>query len=89
MLIGAALVLFYALLLSVSEHIVFPAAYMISATATTLLLSFYTLSIVRKKKVFLLFTSFFSVFYGFLYILLQSEDYALLLGSTGLFVLLA
>jgi inner membrane protein len=88
LLIGAALVLFYALLLSISEHVTFWIAYLIAAGAITILLSFYTYSIVQKKAAMLVFTSLFVTLYGFLYIILQSEDYALLLGSTGLFILL-
>jgi inner membrane protein len=88
LLIGAALILFYALLLSLSEQISFGIAYLTAAGATTLMLSLYTLSILRKYSAMLLFCGLFSTMFGFLYVILQSEDYALLLGSTGLFLLL-
>jgi inner membrane protein len=88
LLIGAALILFYALLLSISEQITFGIAYLIAAGATTFMLSLYTLSILRKISAMLTFSALFTTMFGFLYVILQSEDYALLLGSTGLFLLL-
>ncbi len=88
LLIGAALILFYALLLSISEQITFGIAYLISAGATTLMLSLYTFSILRKITALIIFSILFTIMFGFLYVILQSEDYALLLGSTGLFILL-
>jgi len=88
LLIGAALILFYALLLSISEHMTFWIAYLTAAGATSLVLSLYTWSIMKKAGTVIAFGVLFTVMYGFLYIILQSEDYALLLGSTGLFVLL-
>lgn len=88
LLIGAALILFYALLLSIAEHMTFRIAYLTAAGATSLLLSFYTWSIMKKIRTVIIFGVLFAVMYGFLYIILQSEDYALLLGSTGLFALL-
>ena len=88
LLIGTGLVLFYTLLLSVSEQMVFPAAYGIAAGATTLLLSLYTYTIVGRKPQTLMVGGLFCVMYGFLYVILRSEDYALLIGSSGLFLLL-
>lgn len=88
-LIGMALVIFYTLLLSISEYIQFPLAYLIASSATVLLLSWYTQSIFKKWNVVLAFSSMLSALYLFIYILIQMEDNALLFGSIGLFVLLA
>jgi len=88
LLIGTGLVLFYSLLLSVSEQLIFPAAYAVAAGSTTLLLSLYTYSVVRNRVQTLMVGGMFCVLYVFLYIILRSEDYALLIGSTGLFLLL-
>jgi len=88
-LIGMALVIFYTLLLSISEYIRFPLAYLTASAATVLLLSWYTKSIFNKWKVVLVFASMLSALYGFIYILIQMQDYALLFGSSGLFILLA
>jgi inner membrane protein len=52
------------------------------------MLSLYTFSILRKVTAMLIFSALFTTMFGFLFVILQSEDYALLLGSTGLFLLL-
>ncbi len=88
-LIGMALVLFYTLLLSISEYIAFPIAYLTAATATIALLTWYTQSIFRKTSATVIFGGLLSTLYLFIYILIQMEDNALLFGSIGLFVLLA
>jgi inner membrane protein len=88
-LIGMALVLFYTLLLSISEYLQFPVAYFIAAAATVLLLSWYTQSIFKKVKTVFIFALLLSVLYVFIYVLIQMVDNALLFGSLGLFVLLA
>ncbi len=88
-LIGMALVLFYTLLLSISEYLQFPIAYLIASSATVLLLSWYTQSIFKKAKTVFIFALLLSVLYLFIYVLIQMVDNALLFGSIGLFVLLA
>jgi inner membrane protein len=88
-LIGMALVLFYTLLLSISEYIEFPLAYLFASAATVLLLSWYTQSIFKKIKTVVIFALLLSSLYLFTYVLIQMEDNALLFGSIGLFVLLA
>lgn len=88
-LIGMALVMFYTLLLSISEYLQFPVAYFIAASATVLLLSWYTQSIFKKVKTVFSFAVLLSVLYLFIYVLIQMVDNALLFGSIGLFVLLA
>jgi inner membrane protein len=88
-LIGMALVVFYTLLLSISEYILFPLAYLTAAAATTILLSWYTHSIFNKMKTTVIFALLLSVLYLFIYVLIQMQDNALLFGSIGLFTLLA
>lgn len=88
-LIGMALVLFYTLLLSISEYLQFPVAYLVASAATVLLLSWYTQSIFKKAKMGFIFALLLSALYLFIYVLIQMEDNALLFGSIGLFVLLA
>ncbi len=88
-LIGMALVIFYILLLSISEYIQFPVAYFAASAATVLLLSWYTESIFKKWKMVAVVASLLSVLYLFIYVLIQMQDNALLFGSVGLFVLLA
>lgn len=89
LLAGAADVVFYLLLLSTSEHLHFFAAYCIAALSVTLLLTLYSAQVLGGWKPGLLMGSFLAAGYVYLYVVLQSEDYALLLGSVGLFLVLA
>lgn len=89
LLVGSALCLFYVLLLSISEHIPFGVAYAIASAAIIVLISGYSLAILRGKRRALAMSGMLVILYGYLYVLLQAEDYALLLGSIGLFVILA
>lgn len=89
LLAGAADVVFYLLLLSTSEHLHFFAAYCIAAFSVTLLLTLYSVQVLGGWKPGLLMGSFLAAGYVYLYVVLQSEDYALLLGSVGLFMVLA
>lgn len=88
-LIGFALVIFYTLLLSISEYMQFGLAYLISSAATVLLISWYTKGIFKQWPIVLLFAFILSLLYIFIYIIIQLQDDALLFGSIGLFVLLA
>lgn len=88
-LIGFALCLFYTLLLSISEYTGYVQAYLISALATILLISLYTKSVFGQFKSALVFGGFLSLLYAFIFVLIQLEDGALLVGSIGLFVILA
>lgn len=87
--VGVGLTLFYLLLLSLSEHIPFVVSYIIATCAIVGMLTGYSYSILKTKKHAGLISSFLLMTYGFLYILLQAEDLALLLGSIGLFNMLA
>jgi inner membrane protein len=88
-LVGAALCLFYLLLLSLSEHVGFLTAYVLSAVATVVLVSGYSIAVLKHKRFGTSVGVLLAVLYGYLYALLQIEDYALLLGSVILFVILA
>ncbi|GAB4260210.1 MAG: cell envelope integrity protein CreD [Vicingaceae bacterium] len=88
-LVGLALCIFYALLIALSEHIHFNYAYIISSLAIIGLISAYTLSVFDNKKLTLFMTGVLVVLYAFIFIILQLEDYALLMGSIGLFIVLA
>ncbi len=72
-----------------SEHIGFNAAYGISALATTLLISIYSASILASKRLMAFLGGLLVVMYGFIFTILQLEDMALLVGSIGLFLILA
>jgi len=88
-LVGVALVLFYLLLMSLSEHIAFVWAYLIASLACIGLLSFYVTFVLKSIARGLVFGSMISGLYGALYLLIQAEDYALLLGAGFLFAVLA
>ncbi len=89
LLIGLALVVFYLLLLSLSEQIGFNAAYGTASIATIGLISFYSASVLRLPKLLLQLTLLLGIIFGFIFVVLQLEDYALLVGSLGIFVALA
>lgn len=89
LMIGVALVLFYTLLISISEHSDFFKAYLIAGISVIVLISLYAKSILKTVK----FSSFIGIsltlLYTFIFIIIQLESYALLVGSVGLFVILA
>ncbi len=89
LLVGFALCIFYTLLLSISEYTGFNTAYAIAAVATVSLIGCYVWSVFRSGATALGFTAALGGLYGYIYILIQLEDYALLFGSIGLFVILA
>lgn len=87
-LVGVALAFFYLLLLSLSEHIGFAWAYLLSASGCVLLIGFYVCHVLRSVRHGLSFSAGLAALYGLLYGLLSAEDYALLMGSLLLFGLL-
>lgn len=87
--VGFTLCVFYLLLLSIAEHRGFDAAYVIAAAATVLLLSWYWSWVLGGRRQGVLMGAALTTLYGYLYLLLRLEDYALLAGSAGLFAMLA
>jgi inner membrane protein len=88
-LVGLALVIFFTLLLSLSEHIPFNFAFILSSLATLILISGYVKAILKSKKLTALIASILFILYAFIYIVIQIQDYALLIGSLGLFIILS
>lgn len=88
-LIGAALIIYYTLLLSFSEHIGFNLAYLVSSISIILLISLYSISFFRKTQFSVLLGSLLTLFYVYIFIITQQQDYALLLGSIGLFLIIS
>ena len=89
LLIGFAICLFYALLLSFSEHIGFRNSYALSSTMTIGLVVVYARYVLKNKKNALLLGSILVFVYAFIYFILQLQDFALLVGTLGLFFILA
>jgi inner membrane protein len=87
--VGAALCLFYLGLLSLSEFIPFGSAYLATAGATTLLICFHSAKMLKSGARTFIVAGLLAGIYGFLFVALQLQDYALLLGTGGLFAVLA
>ena len=88
-LIGLALVIFFTLLLSISEFYGFDAAYMVAAVATIGLVFLYSLGMFRQRRSSVLLLTLLVVLFGYIYLIIQLEKTALLAGSIGLFVIIA
>ena len=88
-LIGCAMVLFYSLLLALSEHIGFNWGYLLAALATVVLISSFIFGITKDKKIAFVFSGILSAFYVFIFSLMQLQDYSLIVGTIGVFVILA
>ncbi len=87
-LVGLALSLFYILLVSISEHSNFNIAYGISAVGIIFMIFLYSLSVFKKFSLSLVLLFTLCGIYGFLFTTLQLVDYALLMGSIGLLIIL-
>jgi inner membrane protein len=89
LLVGLAVVLFYALLIALSEHIDFDLAYGIAAVCVTAMISLYARYSIGSRTFALTLGGILTSLYLYMYIVLQLQDYALLMGSIGLFLILA
>jgi inner membrane protein len=88
-LIGAALIIYYALLLSISEQFGYHIAYFISSVATIALISTYSFTFLVSKKLVYLLSTLLSLFYALIFVIIILQDYSLLVGSVGLFIMIA
>ncbi|MEM9300585.1 MAG: cell envelope integrity protein CreD [Pseudomonadota bacterium] len=88
-LVGAALAIFYLLLIALSEHVPFALAYAFSAAMCVGLLVLYLRHLFASTRLALTYGGAAAALYGMLYVILQSEDHALLMGSLLLFGALA
>ena len=87
-LVGVALVVFYTLLLSISEHLKYNWAFVISALSTLLLIAGYIRAILKSGKLTILLSGILTILYTFIFVIIQLQDYALLIGSIGIFIIL-
>lgn len=88
--LGFAMALFYLLLLALSEHVGFDKAYAIAAASNVVLIAWYWNWVIRQGlRHGLMMGTVLVTLYGYLYLLLRLEDYALVAGALGLFVMLA
>lgn len=89
LLVGIALIVFYTLLLSMSEYLPFNGAFLASTSATILLITLYVRAILKSNLLALMLAGILGVLYGFIFVVIQLQDYSLLFGSIGIFVILA
>jgi inner membrane protein len=89
LLVGAALCLFFLLELSLSEHLPFGAAYAIASGGIAGLIGGYAWAVLRSAGRAGVVAGIVTTLYGYLFVVLTNEDYALLAGAIGLFVALA
>lgn len=89
LLVGAGMCLFYLLELSFAEHIGFNAAYMVASFAIVAMVSAYCVAVLKSASRATIVGTVVIILYGYLYVLLRDQDYALLVGAVGLFVILA
>jgi len=88
-LVSAALILFYLALLSLSEFIGFGFSYLIAAGTSTLLITAYCSKVLHSGRLTVGLTTGLAAVYGALYVILQLEDYSLLVGTLVLIAALA
>lgn len=89
LLIGFALCIFYTLLISLSEHIGFSFSYLIGSIAIITMITAYSASVLKDKKLTVLVCLILIALYIFLFTILQLEAYSLLMGSIGLFIVMS
>jgi inner membrane protein len=89
LLIGLANCVFFLLLLALAEHVGFAPAYVASAAAATALITSYSAAALQSLRRALPVGALLAALYGYLYVTLRAEDYALLFGALGLFAVLA
>lgn len=88
-LVGAAISIFFLLLVSLAEHLAFNMAYAIAASACVLLLTYYASHMLHSWRLGLPFGTGIAMLYGMLFVLLQLEQTALVVGAAALFTVLA
>ncbi len=88
-LVGFAVCVFYLLLVSLSEHLEFSLAYILASLGCVGLIGGYSLSVLTSGRRAGIIAIVMSALYGMLYVLLQQDEYALLVGSIGMFLILA
>ena len=89
LLVGFAITLFYLLLLSFAEYVRLGSAYLLAAVAVLALVTLYAKAVFQSWRLAGMVAGLLALFYGYFYVLLQLEAYALLFGSLGLLVTLA
>ncbi|MEL1245890.1 cell envelope integrity protein CreD [Flavobacterium sp. DGU11] len=87
-MIGLALIMFYTLLISITEHSSFRFAYIIAGLSVVAMITLYSISILKDRRFPMFIAAALTGLYTFIYVIIQLEEYALLAGSIGLFLIL-
>lgn len=88
LLIGSAMCVFYLLELSLSEHLGFGPAYLVATVAIVAQLAGYCAAVLHSRRRAAIVSGVAAALFGYLYVVLTNEDYALLIGSIGVFAIL-
>lgn len=88
LMIGLALTMFYTLLISISEHSNYLKAYLIAGISVITVITLYSKSILNTWKFPTFIGGALVALYTFIYVIIQLENYALIVGSVGLFIIL-
>lgn len=88
-LIGAAMTIYYTLLLSFTERVGFNLAYLLASTATVILIGTFIATLLKNRTPAIIFSAILTTFYLFIFVIIQLEELALLFGSIGLFVIVS
>jgi inner membrane protein len=83
------MIIYYILLLSFSEQIGFNWAYLVASVATVGLITTFIASLLKNKSAAIVFAAILTVFYTFIFVIIQLEDLALMMGSIALFIIIA
>jgi inner membrane protein len=75
--------------LALGEHLNFNLSYIISAFAVTILVTLYTQAVIKNRYFTITLFGMLLILYSYMYMVLQLEDYALLMGAIGLLAVLA
>lgn len=89
LLVGLALCLFYLLLLSLAEHVGFGVSYAVASLAIAGLVTGYSRSVLGSRARSAAVAAVVGGLYAYLFVLVRIQDFALLVGSIGLFLVLA
>ncbi|PCJ81675.1 MAG: cell envelope integrity protein CreD [Bacteroidetes bacterium] len=87
-IVGLALCVFYTLLIALSEHIPFNISYLISSISIISMITMYAHSFAKNSRLTKVICGILTLLYLFIYSIIQMQDYALLMGSVGLLLVL-
>lgn len=88
-LVGFAIALFFVLLLSISEFLGFNISYLIAAASIIILNALYAKSVFTHRNSVFMSAGLNILLFSYIFIIIQLEKSSLLVGSIGLFVILA